>query len=86
MDSLKIMEIEIEKLNVENNQHKNDLKIANDQCNVYKNIIDKINQPYAYLVQNLQDKGLEVLKLNKLLNFLMSWIPFVFILTGNKYY
>ena len=68
MNSLKIMKIEIEKLKIENNQLNNELKIANDQCIVYKNISDKINQPYSYLVKNLQDKDIEVLKLNQVIS------------------
>ena len=62
------MKVEIEKLRIENDQLNNNLKIVNDQCNVYKNISDKINQPYAYLIKNLQDKDLETLKLNQIIN------------------
>ena len=41
--------------------------MLNQQCNVYKDISEKINQPYSYLVKNLQDKDLEKIKLNKII-------------------
>ena len=31
--------------------------------NIYKNISDKVKQPYAYLVKNLQDNEIEIFKL-----------------------
>jgi hypothetical protein len=68
INTIKIMKVEIEKLKIENEQLNSHLKIVNDQCNVYKNISDKINQPYSYLVKNLQDKDLEVLKLNQIIS------------------
>ena len=68
INTIKIMKVEIEKLKIENEQLNNNLKIADDQCNIYKNISDKINQPYAYLVKNLQDKDLEALKLNQIIS------------------
>jgi hypothetical protein len=68
INTIKIMKVEIEKLRIENDQLNNNLKIVNDQCNVYKNISDKINQPYAYLVKNLQDKDIETLKLNQIIS------------------
>ena len=68
MNTINIMKIEIEKLKIENEQINNNLKIANDQCNVYKNISEKINQPYAYLIKRLEDKDLELLKLNQIIS------------------
>ena len=68
MNTINIMKIEIEKLKIENEQTNNNLKIANDQCNVYKNISEKINQPYAYLIKSLEDKDLELLKLNQIIS------------------
>ena len=68
MNTIKIMKVEIEKLKIENEQLNNNLKIINDQCNIYKNISDKINQPYAYLIKNLEDKNLEGLKLNQIIS------------------
>ena len=67
INTIKRQNIEIEKLRMENTQLNNNLEMVNEQCNVYKNISDKINQPYAYLVKSLQDKDLEKLQLNKLL-------------------
>ena len=67
INTIKRQNIEIEKLRMENTQLNNNLEMINEQCNVYKNISDKINQPYAYLVKSLQDKDLEKLQLNKLL-------------------
>ena len=68
MKTINIMKIEIEKLKIENEQINNNLKIANDQCNVYKNISEKINQPYSYLIKSLEDKDLELLKLNQIIS------------------
>jgi len=68
INTIKIMKVEIEKLKIENEKLKNNLKIVNDQCNVYKNISDKMDKPYSYLVKNLQDKDLETLKLNKIIS------------------
>jgi hypothetical protein len=68
INTIKIMKVEIEKLKIENEELKNNLKIANDQCNVYKSISDKMEKPYSYLVKNLQEKDLESLKLNKIIS------------------
>ena len=68
INTIKIMKVEIEKLKIENENLNNNLKIVNDQCNVYKNISDKMDKPYSYLVKNLQDKDLESLKLNKIIS------------------
>ena len=68
INTIKIMKIEIEKLKIEKEQLNSNLKLINDQCNIYKNISDKINQPYSYLVKNLQDKDLELLKINQILS------------------
>ena len=67
INSIKQQNIEIEKLKIENAQIKNNLEMVNEQCNAYKNISDKINQPYAYLVKSLQDKDLEKINLNKII-------------------
>ena len=67
INSIKQQNIEIEKLKIENEQIKNNLEMVNEQCNAYKNISDKINQPYAYLVKSLQDKDLEKINLNKII-------------------
>ena len=67
INTIKKQNIEIEKLKMENTQLTNNLEMVNEQCNVYKNISDKINQPYAYLVKSLQDKDLEKIQLNKIL-------------------
>ena len=67
INSVKAKNIEIEKLQIENKQLNNNLEILNEQCNVYKNISEKINQPYSYLVKNLQDKDLEKIQLNKII-------------------
>ena len=67
INSIKQQNIEIEKLKIENTQLKNNLEMVNEQCNAYKNISDKINQPYAFLVKSLQDKDLEKINLNKII-------------------
>ena len=67
INSIKRQNIELEKLKIENAQLNNNLEMVNEQCNAYKNISDKINQPYAYLVKNLQDKDLEKIQLNKII-------------------
>ena len=66
--TINIMKIEIEKLKNDNEQLHNNLKVTNEQCNVYKNISEKINQPYSYLIKSLEDKDLEVLKLNHIIS------------------
>ena len=67
INCIKKQNIEIEKLKIENTTLNNNLEMVNEQCNAYKNISDKINQPYAYLVKNLQDKDLENIQLNKVI-------------------
>ena len=67
INCIKKQNIEIEKLKIENTTLNNNLEMVNEQCNAYKNISDKINQPYAYLVKNLQDKDLEKIQLNKVI-------------------
>jgi len=67
INSVKRQNIEIEKLKIENNQLNNNMEMLNEQCNAYKNISERINQPYSYLVKNLQDKDLENIQLNKII-------------------
>ena len=68
INTIKIMKVEIEKLKIQNEELNNNLKIVNDQCNVYKSISDKMEKPYSYLVKNLQDKDIESLKLNRIIS------------------
>ena len=68
INTIKIMKVEIEKLKIQNGELNNNLKIVNDQCNVYKSISDKMEKPYSYLVKNLQDKDIESLKLNRIIS------------------
>ena len=48
-----------------NQQLNNELNISRDECNLYKNVSEKVKQPYAYLIRNLQDNELEIYKLKQ---------------------
>ena len=67
INAVKMKNIEIDRLKIENKELNNNLEMLNEQCNAYKNISDKINQPYSYLVKSLQDKDLEKIQLNKII-------------------
>ena len=64
-NKLKLSSLENEKMKNLNDQLSNDLQVKEDQINIYKNISEKVNQPYAYLVKNLQDNELEIYNLKK---------------------
>ena len=64
-NKVKILSLENEKLKNMNQQLNNELNISRDECNLYKNVSEKVKQPYAYLIRNLQDNELEIYKLKQ---------------------
>ena len=42
-----------------------DIYELNDQCKIYKNIIDNVKQPNSYLITNLKDREIEIYRLKQ---------------------
>ena len=64
-NKVKILSVENEKLKQINDNINTELQKINDQCNIYKNVVDQVKQPNAYLIANLKDKEMEIYKLKE---------------------
>ena len=64
-NKVKILSVENEKLKQINDNINTELQKINDQCNIYKNVVDQVKQPNAYLITNLKDKEMEIYKLKE---------------------
>lgn len=64
-NKVKELSVENEKLRLINDKINNELREANDQCNIYKGVADQVKQPKSILVTNLQEKELEIYKLKQ---------------------
>ena len=64
-NKVKMLSNENEKLKLINDKINNELQKMNDQCNIYKNIVDQVKQPNSYLITNLKDKEMEIYKLKQ---------------------
>lgn len=64
-NKIKMLSVENEKLKVINDKINIDLQKMNDQCNIYKKIVDQVKQPNSYLISNLKDKELEIYNLQQ---------------------
>ena len=62
---VKMLSDENEKLKIINDKLNKDIYDLNDQCNIYKNIIDNVKQPNSYLISNLKDREIEVRRLQQ---------------------
>ena len=64
-NKVKMLSNENEKLKLINDKINNELQKMNDQCNIYKNIVDQVKQPNSYLITNLKDKEMEIYRLKQ---------------------
>ena len=64
-NKVKMLSVENEKLKIVNDNINNDLLKLKDECNIYKNVADKIKQPNSYFVTSLQEKEMEIYKLKQ---------------------
>ena len=62
-NKVKLLTIENEKLKDSNEKMVNTLTVMQDQIVIFKNVAEKVKQPYAYLIKNLQDSELEIYNL-----------------------
>ena len=62
-NKVKLLTIENEKLKDSNEKMVNTLTVMQDQIVIFKNVAEKVKQPYAYLIKNLQDRELEIYNL-----------------------
>ena len=60
-----MLSVENEKLKIVNDKINTDLMKLNDECNIYKNVADKVKQPTSYFVTSLQEKEMEIYKLKQ---------------------
>jgi chromosome segregation ATPase len=64
-NKVKELSVENEKLRLINDKINNELREANDHCNLYKGVADKVKQPTSSLITNLQEKEMEIYKLKQ---------------------
>ena len=64
-NKVRMLSVENEKLKLINDKINHELQTANDQCNIYKNVAEQVKQPNSFLITNLQDKEMEIYKLNQ---------------------
>ena len=62
-NKVKLLTIENEKLKDSNEKMVNTLTVMQDQIVIFKNVAEKVKQPYAYLIKNLQDSEWEIYNL-----------------------
>ena len=62
---VKMLSEENEKLRVINEKMDKDIYELNDQCKIYKNVIDNVKQPNSYLITNLKDREIEIYRLKQ---------------------
>ena len=64
-NKVKELSVENEKLRLINDKINNELREANDHCNLYKGVADQVKQPTSILITNLQQKEMEIYKLKQ---------------------
>jgi len=64
-NKVKELSVENEKLRLINDKINNELREANDHCNIYKGVADKVKQPMSSLISDLQEKDMEIYKLKQ---------------------
>ena len=64
-NKVKELSVENEKLRLINDKINNELREANDHCNLYKGVADQVKQPTSILITNLQEKEMEIYKLKQ---------------------
>ena len=64
-NKVKELSVENEKLRLINDKLNNELREANDHCNLYKGVADQVKQPTSILITNLQQKEMEIYKLKQ---------------------
>jgi chromosome segregation ATPase len=64
-NKVKELSVENEKLRLINDKINNELREANDHCNIYKGVADQVKQPTSILITNLQQKEMEIYKLKQ---------------------
>jgi CII-binding regulator of phage lambda lysogenization HflD len=64
-NKVKMLSVENEKLKIVNDKINTDLLKLRDECNIYKNVADKVKQPNSYFVTCLQEKEMEIYKLKQ---------------------
>ena len=64
-NKVKELSVENEKLRLINDKINNELREANDHCNLYKGVADKVKQPTSSLITDLQEKEMEIYKLKQ---------------------
>ena len=62
---VKMLSEENEKLRLVNDDMNNKLQEMNDQCKIYKDIIDNVKQPNSYLITKLKDSETEIYRLKQ---------------------
>ena len=64
-NKVKMLNVENAKLKNINDKINNDLMRLTDECNIYKNVAEKVKQPNSYFVSSLQEKEMEIYKLKQ---------------------